>query len=225
MGCIHWVVEPRGDRAIKSCLGLFPFFWSRSYGHNSFISSLYMTTVARRQECPSRREPWRIRGRSCHIPNTARGMAREARKREGSDLRTNPFQEGEDDTTMEAVHQSLYLQLSSISIMPVKMTSKCFETATIIFVFERASRGYLTCPNRSSEERVMDDLLKPRRTGRELQKEHPGGCFHHENHPTGWKCCEAFPDSRRNTRAGVLDRTIHPRLSFCGPFSHFGLLV
>ena len=210
MGCIHWVVEPRGDRAIKSCLGLFPFFWSRSYGHNSFISSLYMTTVARRQECPSRREPWRIRGRSCHIPNTARGMAREARKREGSDLRTNPFQEGEDDTTMEAVHQSLYLHLSSISIMPIKMTSKCFETATIIFVFERASRGYLTRPqsefggesygrftkaaqNRQGAPegtpgRVFSPWKSPDRVKvlwsiSRFQKKHPGGCFGPHNSP------------------------------------------
>ena len=44
-----------------------------------------------------------------------------------------------------------------------KMTSKCYANATNVFGFKRASREYLARLNRSPLERVMDDLLKPRR--------------------------------------------------------------
>ena len=72
---------------------------------------------------------------------------------------------------MEAVHQSLYRQLSSISIRPIEMMSENSETATIVFIFERALRGYISHPNRSPDEGDMPILRKPR----VAEKCHPGG--------------------------------------------------
>ena len=66
----------------------------------------------------------------------------------------------------EAVSQNLHMQLDSISIPPIEMASKCSESATNVFLLERASRGYLARLDRSLVERVMDDLLKPRRERR-----------------------------------------------------------
>ena len=67
-----------------------------------------MTMSARHQVSSPRREPWidwgpRKRVKTFQGFNKARGSPEDARNREGSDLRINPFQEGEDDTIMEAV--------------------------------------------------------------------------------------------------------------------------
>ncbi|XP_042030208.1 uncharacterized protein LOC121777130 [Salvia splendens] len=90
----------------------------------------YMTTGVRRQEFSLLREPridWgsRMRKKTCQGSNEAKGPLEDARNREGSDLRTNPFQEGDDDTIMEGVHQSLQLQPASISIFAINIVSLC----------------------------------------------------------------------------------------------------
>ena len=113
-----------------------------------------MTTGARRQESSPRREPWidwgpRKRVKTFQGFNKARGSPEDARTREGLDLRTNPFQEGEDDTIMEAVRQGFQLQLDSTRNLPIYMISESYETTTIVFVLETASRGYLAHLNRS----------------------------------------------------------------------------
>ncbi|XP_047978247.1 uncharacterized protein LOC125220148 isoform X3 [Salvia hispanica] len=157
-----------------------------------------MTMSARHQVFSPRREPWidwgpRKRVKTCQGFNKARGSPEDARNREGLDLRTNPFQEGEDDTNMEAVRQGFQLQLDSTRNRPIEMISESYETTTIVFVLETASRGYLAHLNRSPNEGVMVVLQKSRRTGEGVQREHPGGCFSPCNSP---------------------DRVNHPRLSF-----------
>ena len=95
-----------------------------------------MTMSARCQVSSPRREPWidwgpRKRVKTCQGFNKAIGLPEDARNRGGSDLRTNPFQEGEDDTIMEAVHQGFRLQLDSTGNRPIEMISESYETATI----------------------------------------------------------------------------------------------
>ena len=77
-----------------------------------------------------------------------------------------------DDTITEAVHQTLYLQLASISILPIDMMSKISETTTNVFLFEIASHGYLARLNRSPVDRVMAILWKTCNA----EKFHPAGC-------------------------------------------------
>ena len=87
--------------------------------------------------------------------------------------RWNCFAAAMDDTTMEAVQ----LQLASISIRPIEMTSKCPEIATSLFVFERASRGHLARLNWSPDEKVMVVLHKsrsPERNARPGSAKRPG---------------------------------------------------
>ena len=89
------------------------------------------------------------------------------------------------DTFMEVVRQGFQLQLDSTINYSIEMISESYKTATIVFVLETTSCGYLARLNRSLNEGVMAVLQKSRRTGGEFQKEHPAGCFHSENHPTG----------------------------------------
>ncbi|XP_047968986.1 uncharacterized protein LOC125212775 isoform X1 [Salvia hispanica] len=157
-----------------------------------------MTMSARHQVSSPRREPWidwgpRKRVKTCQGFNKARGSPEDARNREGLYLRTNPFQEGEDDTIMEAVRQGFQLQLDSTRNRPIEMISESYETITIVFVLETTSLGYLAHLNRNPNEGVMAILQKSCRTGEGVQREHSGGCFAPCNSP---------------------DRVNHPRLSF-----------
>ncbi|XP_047975764.1 uncharacterized protein LOC125218183 isoform X2 [Salvia hispanica] len=137
-----------------------------------------MTMSARHQVSSPRREPWidwgpRKSVKKCQGFNKARGSPEDARNREGLDLRTNPFQEGEDDTIIEAVRQGFQLQLDSTRNRPIEMISESYETTIIVFVLEIASRGYLAHLNRSPNEGVMAVLQKSRKTGEGVQREHP----------------------------------------------------
>ena len=185
-----------------------------------------MTTGARRQGSSLRREPWvdwgpRMKEKTCQGSNKARGPPEGARNREGSDLRTNPFQEGEDDTIMEAVRQGFQLQLDSTENRPIEMISESYETATIVFVLETASRGYLAHPNRSPNEGVMAVLRKSRREGRELR----------EKRPTGRFACENRPGTGKTPGPGILACEKRPTgrlcrfLDFVGQLSIFGPIV
>ena len=78
---------------------------------------------------------------------------------------------------MEAVRQGFQLQLDSTGNRPIEMIFESYETVTIVFVLETASRGYLAHLNRSSNEGVMAVLQKSRRKGREPQEERPTGRF------------------------------------------------
>ena len=59
------------------------------------------------------------------------------------------------DTIMEAVHRGFYIQLDSTCDHPINMKSKSSENATNVFVFERASHGYIACLNQNPVEGVM----------------------------------------------------------------------
>ena len=93
---------------------------------------------------------------------------------------------------MEAVRQGFQLQLDSTGNRPIEMTSESYETTTIVFVLETASRGYLAHPNRSPIEGVMAVLRKSRREGRELREKRPAERF---------LLCKT-PGDRENARAG-----------------------
>ena len=106
------------------------------------MKKLYdMTMCAGHQESLRRCEPWidwgpTMKEKRLQGSYKARWPPKDHRKGKLSDSRTNPFQEGEDDMIMGAVHQMFQLQLDSKSNWPVEMTSKCSLKTTNSFVFE-----------------------------------------------------------------------------------------
>ena len=102
----------------------------------------------------------------------------------------------------EAVSQNLYMHLDSLSILPIEIASKFSESGTNVFPLERASRGYLARLDRSPVERVMDDLLKPRRERRGAPEGTPGWVFCTLKITRPGEMANGEEGSRKNTRAG-----------------------
>ena len=128
--------------------------------------------------------------------------------------------------------EAAYLQLAFFSVLPVEVTSESLETATIVFVCERASRGYLAYPNRSVDEGDMAVLRKSRSAGADgypkawrEQKVPPGRvAFGHQN-PPGRVATRRHGGNNKFHPGGWLSATkFHPggwptqRLEFLGLF-------
>ena len=159
-------------------------------------------------------------------PKTLQGLYKalwppeDDRKGERSDLKTNPFQEGNADFTMEALHQRC--QLDSISNRLMKTTSKHSPKTINVFVFERGSSEYVARLNQSPVERVMTDLLKSRRRESESRENTRAGDFEWQNtiesrresesreNTTGCLHAEHDRSSRRFTRPGEFTSRKHP---------------
>ena len=110
----------------------------------------------------------------------------------------------------EAVTQNLHMQLDSLSQLPIEIASKCSESGTNVFPLERASRGYLARLDRSPVERVIDDLLKPRRERRGAPEGTPGRVFCTLKITRPGEMANGKGESRKNSRPGVLHPPIYP---------------